>query len=135
MTKYNDPADYAATDYAPAAEYPVYEYYNLNMTGYRIATTGSADRVLDTYAAVGDGKVRAIVGVRQQTGTWTLDFDNLSSLRFPTSGFITVQTYAFVGTNSVTDVAPAVQNQGLYSHTYSGNYLSFPIYQRDAASA
>jgi len=135
LTKSNNPAAYTATDYAPAAEYAVYEYYNLNMTGSRVATTGSDDHLLDTYATIGNGKVRAIVGARQQTGTWTLEFDNLSSLGFPTSGSITVQTYAFAGTNSITDVAPAVQNQGLVSHSYSGNTLSFPIYQKDTKSA
>ncbi|KAF2149125.1 glycoside hydrolase family 39 protein [Myriangium duriaei CBS 260.36] len=134
VTKSN-PSNYASKDYSPAPEYPVYQYYNLNMTGHRVASTGSPDRQLDAYAVVGSDKVRILVGVRVATGIWELEIDNLSSIGLPASGSITVQTYAFPGGANVFSVAPATQNQGTYTHTYSGNSLSFPIYQKDTATA
>src|SRR4051812_24648725 len=53
LTKRSNPGKYAATDYEAAPGYPVYKYYNLNMTGLRANTTGSSDRWLDTYATIG----------------------------------------------------------------------------------
>ena len=33
------------TGYWPNGEWQVYHYYHLNMTGYRVSTTGSTDRL------------------------------------------------------------------------------------------
>ena len=135
LTKRSNPAAYTATDHAPAAEFPVYAYYNLNMTGNRVATTGSTDRNLDAYATVGKDKVRILVGAHVMTGTWTLEIDSMSSVGLPASGTVKVQTYAFPGTAAITNVAPATLNQGVVSHSYSNNVLSLAVNQKDTATA
>lgn len=42
------------------------------MTGHRVATTGSIDRLMDSYATVGTDQVRILVGGRQVTGLFEL---------------------------------------------------------------
>lgn len=39
------------------------------MTGYRVATTGSTDRLMDCYAVVGTNTVRILLGGREVTGS------------------------------------------------------------------
>lgn len=50
------------------SDWNVYQYYATQMTGYRVATTGSTDRLMDCYAVVGSGIVRILVGGRQIIG-------------------------------------------------------------------
>lgn len=49
-------------------EFNVYRYYATEMTGYRVATTGSTDCKMDSYAVVGNRIVRILVGGRVVTG-------------------------------------------------------------------
>lgn len=136
LTKTSNPNSCSATDYAPAPEYPVYEYYNLNMTGHRVSTQGSGDRQIDVYATVGsDGVVRVLCGVRINTGTWYITIDNLSSAGLPTSGTLNIQTWGFPGGSSVFSTASGLQNKGVVSHSYSGNSVTFPVYQSDTSTA
>lgn len=58
----------SCADAHDAADYNVYQYYATSMTGYRVATTGSTDRLMDCYAVVGSNVVRILVGGRQATG-------------------------------------------------------------------
>jgi hypothetical protein len=95
LTKSANPNACTAVDYQPAPEYPVYEYYNMNMTGNRVATTGTGDRQMDVYATVGGGKVRVLCGVRLNTGTWYITIDKLSAVGLPTTGTVNIQTWGF----------------------------------------
>lgn len=123
------------------------------MTGYRVATTGSTDRKMDCYAVVGSGVVRILVGGRNVTGkmtsqllqifscdksfhfegTYELVIQNLSSLGLATSGSITVHTYQFSWSGTYTNVS-GKKDLGTVAHSYSGNSLSFPIYQTDTTT-
>ncbi|CAI6013739.1 unnamed protein product [Clonostachys chloroleuca] len=38
------------------------------MTGYRVGTTGSSDRLFGAYATVGQDKVRVLNGIRVKAG-------------------------------------------------------------------
>jgi hypothetical protein len=99
------------------------------MVGHRVRTTRSTDGKMDSYAVVDTNKVRVLVGGRQLvTGTYTLEIDNLSFLGLPTSGSITVHTYVFRWSGA-TGRVDAPTDLGTVAHTYSGNVLSFPIYQ------
>ncbi|KAG8868897.1 hypothetical protein FRB98_003162 [Tulasnella sp. 332] len=108
-------------------EYNVYHYYATTMTGYRVQTTGSTDRLMDCYAVVGSNTVRILVGGRLTTGTYELVIDSISSLGLATSGTITVHTYQFAYAGVYT--ASPMTDLGTVAHTYTGNTLSFPIYQ------
>lgn len=90
LTKVNNAFDYYATDYVPVGEYQVYKYYNLNMTGTRVQTTGTDDRLFDVYATVGNDKVRILSGARHTTGTWAITVNNLSAVGLPTSGTLNI---------------------------------------------
>ncbi|KAL0571545.1 hypothetical protein V5O48_010421 [Marasmius crinis-equi] len=85
------------TGYFTNGEYQVYKYYASTMQGYRVRTTRSTDGKMDSYSVVDSSarKVRTLVGGRLVTGTWSLQFDNLSALGLPSSGSITVHTYEF----------------------------------------
>lgn len=113
--------------YAPNGEWQVYKYYNLNMTGNRAATTGTGDRIMDVYATVGD-KVRILTGNRLQTGTWYITVNNLSAVGLPTSGTLNIQTWGFDDKGHYGEV-DGPSNRGVYGHTYSGNTVTFPVYQ------
>jgi len=114
--------------YFSNGEWQVYNYYATQMTGFRVATTGSTDRLMDNFAVVGTNVVRILVGGRLVTGTYSLQIKNLSALGLATSGTINVHTFQFnFGGTTTQEGAP--QDLGLVAHTYSGNVLSFPIFQ------
>ncbi|PNP61369.1 hypothetical protein FNYG_13852 [Fusarium nygamai] len=117
-----------AGGYFPNGEYQVYKYYNLNMTGTRATTTGSGDGMLDVYTTIGTDKVRVLTGVNIATGTWYITINNLSSVGLPTSGSLAIHTYGFVDNGHYGGVS-APTDRGVYSHTYSGNSVTFPVYQ------
>ncbi|SCO50369.1 uncharacterized protein FFMR_10274 [Fusarium fujikuroi] len=119
-----------AGGYVPNGEYQVYKYYNLNMTGTRATTTGSGDGKLDVYTTIGTDKVRVLTGVDIATGTWYITINNLSSVGLPTSGSLAIHTYGFVDDGHYGGVS-APTDRGVYSHTYSGNSVTFPVYQTD----
>jgi hypothetical protein len=66
-------------------------------------------------------------------GTYELSIKNLSALGLATSGTISVTTRQFsFGGTTVNQGAPT--NLGVVAHAYSGNVLSFPIYQTDTVT-
>lgn len=127
LTKKSNRANYAATDYVAAAGYPVYKYYNLNMTGVRANTTGSTDRWLDTYATIGSDKVRVLAGVKVQTGTWAVTIRGLNAVGY-TSVSVPVQTYSFDG-QSVTTIASDPTNRGTVNYSITNGAITIPIHQ------
>ncbi|KAJ5703300.1 hypothetical protein N7493_011689 [Penicillium malachiteum] len=134
LTKTSDPTACADTDYVGAPEYQVYKYYNLNMTGERLNTTGTGDRLMDVYATVDSDKVRILCGARITEGTWQITVDNMDAVGLPSEGTVDIQTWGFAGT-SVWEEVDAPSDRGIVSHTYTGNSLTFPIYQTDTSTA
>lgn len=117
--------------YYPNGQWQLYRYYATNMTGYRVQTTGSLDRWLDTYATVSEDKVRILVGTRLQTGTWTLTLENMSALGLPSEGSIDIQTWGFENGCGITCEVGEPSDRGVATHEYTGDTLSFPIYQTE----
>ena len=138
LSKPGAPSQYSqtGTGYYPNAEWQLYKYYATNMTGYRVATDASSDLALDVYSTVDKTKrkVKLIVGVRLQTGTWYVKLDKLSSLGLPSSGTLNIQTYGFVDQGHYGQYN-GPDNRGVYGHAYSGDSVTFPIYQTDKTSA
>jgi hypothetical protein len=128
---------YSATagGYFPNGDYQVYKYYNLNMTGYRVGTSPSTDLKIDTYATVGLDTVRVLTGVRIATGTWEVTINDLSAVGLPDSGTLNIHTWGFPFTGGHFDEVDAPTDLGLYGHAYSGNSVTFPIYQTDNSTA
>ncbi len=113
-----------AGGYWPTGEFQVYQYYHLNQTGTRMGTTGSADGAFDVYATKTGSVVKILCGSRAKTGTWDITVTNLTSLGLPTSGAITITTYEFPWTSQFGEVDAPV-NLGKYTHTYTGNSLTW----------
>jgi hypothetical protein len=131
-----DNSNYSPTGggYYPNGDYQVYQYYNLNMTGYRVGSSPSADLKLDTYATVGKDMVRVLTGVRITTGTWQITINNLSAVGLPTSGSLNIHAWGFTFGGHYAEV-DSPNDLGWYSHTYSGNSVTFPVYQTDTSTA
>ena len=139
LSKPGAESDYSntSTGYFPNGDYQVYKYCNLNMTGTRVGTVPSGDLKLDAYAVAGeDGWARVLVGVRIATGTWNLRLDSLSSLGLPEEGTLSVHTWGFpVAENVHYGEVDAPTDLGWYDHDYSGDSVSFPVYQEDTSTA
>ncbi|PMD24212.1 glycoside hydrolase family 39 protein [Hyaloscypha hepaticicola] len=131
-----DNSNYSPTagGYYANGDYQVYQYYNLNMTGYRVGTSPSTDLKLDTYATVGKDMVRVLTGVRITTGTWQITINDLSSVGLPSSGSLNIHTWGFPSGGHYAEV-DVPNDLGWYSHTYSGNSVMFPVYQTDKSTA
>ncbi|KAF2020393.1 glycoside hydrolase family 39 protein [Aaosphaeria arxii CBS 175.79] len=113
--------------YHPNGDWQALKYYKTNMTGHRVATSGSNDRKLDVYATVGD-KVRVLAGVRVREGTWGLTVKNLDAVGLPASGQIGIQTWGF------TYVIPETlllrpSDRGVITYSYDNNEVTFPVHQ------
>jgi hypothetical protein len=122
------------TCYYPNGDYQVYQYYNLNMTGYRVGTSPSADLKLDTFATVGKDMVRVLTGVRITTGTWQITINNLSAVGLPSSGSLNIHTWGFPSNGHFGEV-DIPNDLGWYSHAYAGNSVTFPVFQTDISTA
>lgn len=119
--------------YFPNGDYQVYKYYNLNMTGHRVGTAPSADLLIDTYATVSSTTVKILTGVKTATGTWQVTVNELSAVGLPTSGTLKIQTWGFTFAGHYGEV-DGPKNLGVVSHTYSGNSVTFPIFQNDTTT-
>ena len=135
LTKKGNPANYGATDYAPAAGYPVYRYYGTNMTGLRANTTGSTDRWLDVYSTVGGDKVRILAGVKVHTGTYAITVRGLSAVGYTSGdgGSVDVMVYSFDGVSTKTVLA-GMEPTGRGRSTYPITNDSITIVIRQTAN-
>jgi len=129
-----DPTVSTDTGYWANGDWQVYAYYFGSMTGHRVATTGSIDRLMDSYATVGTDAVRILVGGRQVTGTWQVTVNSLSSVGLPESGTLDITTFQFSYTGGAEGNVGAPTNLGVVAHAYSGNSVSFPIFQTDTTT-
>lgn len=131
-----DTPNYSGTagGYWANGDYQVYKYYNMNMTGHRVGTSSSSDRKLDTYATVCSDMVKILTGVRVATGTWEVTVKSLSSVGLPLSGSVRIRTWAFPFTGGHYGRVDAPNDLGWVEHTYSGNSVTFPIFQTDTTT-
>jgi len=123
--------------YFPNGDWQVYKYYNQNMTGFRVGTLPSADLKLDAYATVGTDLVRTLVGVRITEGTWQVTINDLSAVGLPEAGTLDIHTWGFP-VSSVDEHYGEVDGPtdlGFVEHTYSGDSVTFPIFQVDTTTA
>lgn len=134
LTKTADPFDYAATDYVPVGEYQVYKYYNLNMTGNRVETTGSGDSLFDVYATSDSDKVRVLAGTWHESGQWSITINQLSEVGLPADGTLTIQTWAFTGSD-VWEQVDAPTDKGTADHDYTGDSVTIAVDQEDKTTA
>lgn len=129
-----DQSSATSAGYFPNGDFQVYKYYNQNMTGYRVGTLPSTDLKIDTYATVSSSLVRVLTGVRITSGTWQVTINGLSKVGLPTSGSLSIHTWGFPSNGHFGEV-DAPNDLGYYSHTYSGDSVTFPIFQTDTTTA
>ena len=106
-------------------EYNVYKYYNLNMTGSRVQTTGSPDGLFDVYSTVDSANknVKIIAGSRLSEGTWDVSVTGLQKFGFPACGNVSVQKYEFPYTGGVFGNVPQPTNLGVHKYSYENHTL------------
>ncbi|KAL8389050.1 hypothetical protein RB595_008828 [Gaeumannomyces hyphopodioides] len=134
LTKARDPRDYAATDYAAAPGHHVYKYYAKNMTGVRVQTTGSTDRLFDVYATRGGDRVRLLAGPKIATGEWKIQVGRLAAAGYPASGTVEVEAWEFQGSSAWAVTGPPV-SRGRKTYTYSGGSVTIPVVQANNYTA
>lgn len=107
------------------------------MTGHRVGTTVSSDLKLDTYSTVGtDGVVRVLAGVRITMGTWYVIVTNLSAVGLPAAGTLNIHTWGFpVASDIHYGEVDGPNDLGSVAHTYTGNAVTLPVYQKDNTTA
>ena len=119
-----------STGYWPNGEYNIYKYYNLNMSGERVQTIGSPDKLFDIYATR-DGSdsstVKMLCGSRLTDGTWDILVTGLDAVGLPASGNVTVQAYQFNYVDGEFGDVPQPVNQGTNPHAYTDNQLVFYV--------
>lgn len=123
-----DTSDPTGTGYYGNGEFQVYKYYHQNMTGSRATTTSSGDGTLDVYTTIGSDKVRTLTGVLDQTGTWYITIKGLSAAGLPESGSLDISTLGFEDSGHFGEEGQP-SDRGSASHTYSGDAVTFPVYQ------
>lgn len=128
LTKAEDPEDYTATDYLPTGEWQVYNYYAQNMTGQRLSTAGSDDRLFDVYATLGGRTLKVLAGSRVTAGTWSVQMSG-----FAGDGSVDVRSYAFPGETQYS-VLEAPVDKGTSEATYAGGVLTLQV-QSDNTTA
>jgi hypothetical protein len=104
------------------------------MTGHRVGTAPSGDLKLDTYATVGKDMVRVLAGVRITTGTWQITINDLSSVGLTASGSLNIHAWGFPFTGNFGEIDYPT-DLGWYAHAYSGNSVTFPVFQTDTVTA
>ncbi|KAH7171002.1 glycoside hydrolase superfamily, partial [Dactylonectria macrodidyma] len=127
--------DYKAGGYWPTGAWQVYKYYTKSMAGTRLQTEPTADLLGEVYATFDSKKVRLLVGSRGVTGTFNIQLQKLSALGLPSNGTLQIQTYGFPGTTDRYAREDTPSNLGVYGHEYSGDSVSFPIFQTDVYTA
>ncbi|KAL2132891.1 hypothetical protein VTI74DRAFT_3169 [Chaetomium olivicolor] len=112
--------------YYPAGEWHVYKYYGTNMTGTRVTTTGSGDRIFDVYATRGStaNSVKILASSRGTHGIWDLKVTGLDALGLPTSGTISIRTWRFDYNGTYGEVGTPV-DLGVVAHQYTNNEVVF----------
>ena len=118
----------SSAGYYGNGEFQVYKYYNQQMVGVRAQTTGTGDGIMDVYATIASDKVRTLAGVRLKTGTWYITIKGLTSVGLPASGTLNIQTYGFEDKGHFGRLDGS-SNRGVFGHAYSGNSVTFPVYQ------
>lgn len=121
--------------YFPSGDFQVYKYYAQSMTGHRVGTLPSADKILDTYATVGTDMVRVLTGARIKTGTWQITITNLQAVGLPASGTLSIHTWGFPFTGGHMGDVEKPNDLGNAAHAYTGGSVTFPVYQKDTSTA
>ncbi|EKD13577.1 uncharacterized protein L3040_007220 [Drepanopeziza brunnea f. sp. 'multigermtubi'] len=137
VSKPDATSNYSPTSagYFPNGDFQVYKYYSQKMTGHRVGSQPSADLKLDTYATVGTDMVRVLTGVRISKGTWQITIKNLSAVGLPASGSLNIHTWGFPFTGGHFGQVNAPDDLGWYAHDYTGDSVTFPVYQTDTSTA
>ncbi|CVL07483.1 uncharacterized protein FMAN_14388 [Fusarium mangiferae] len=124
-----------STGYWGNGEYNVYKYYNLNMTGSRVQTSGSSDTLFDVYAT-SNGKSRSakiLCGTRHHASTWSVQIMNLDKAGYPKNGKVKIQKYQFGFGNGKFDRVSVV-DLGLQEYTSKNNQLTFDVTTNNIAA-
>ncbi|KAL2869553.1 glycoside hydrolase superfamily [Aspergillus lucknowensis] len=111
--------------YFPNGEWQLYKYY-ASMTGDRVATTASEDRLFDVFATKTNDTVKIIAGTRTVDQAYEVQVSGLSTLGLPIDGSIDVRSLRFDWGGYQVEVGDPV-DLGTESYDYSSDKLVIPV--------
>ncbi|KAL3485315.1 glycoside hydrolase [Aspergillus germanicus] len=119
--------NFEGSNYFPAAQWWVYNYYTQSMTGSRVATTASGDGIFEVYATRGSARdtVKILTGLRPQYGIRTYDVrvTGLSAVGI-TGGTVRIRTLRF-NHQEWYEEGPAPTDLGIAEHSVSNDQVTF----------
>ncbi|KAK2783120.1 hypothetical protein FQN52_000462 [Onygenales sp. PD_12] len=111
--------------YQPNGEWHLYNYY-ANMTGNRVATTASSDRLFDVFATTSDNSAKILAGTRTIQAAYDIAISGLSSLGLPEDGSVAVRTYRF-DWNGAQGAVDSPVDLGCSEQAYSADTVTLSI--------
>ncbi|ETS82724.1 hypothetical protein PFICI_04600 [Pestalotiopsis fici W106-1] len=122
--------------YFPVGEWQVYNYYTMNMTGQRVATSSSADDVFEVFATHEDraDSVKILAAVRPVAGIQSYDITvtGLSTLGIQDS--VKVQTHRYDDAGWRTEVDAPV-DLGIVEHSVVNDQITFWVTPETSSTA
>ncbi len=108
--------------YHPTGEWYLYRYY-AQMTGDRVTTTASGDRLFDVFATTSGNVAKLVAGTRTVLAPYEIKVTGLTALGLPKKGSINIRTFRFDWAGIQADTGGAV-NLGITKHAYSDDTVS-----------
>ena len=108
--------------YHPTGEWYLYRYY-AQMTGDRVTTTASGDRLFDVFATTSGNVAKLVAGTRTVLAPYEIKVTGLTALGLPKKGSINIRTFRFDWAGIHADTGGAV-NLGITKHAYSDDTVS-----------
>lgn len=110
-------------NYLPNGEWYIYKYY-AEMSGDKLQTTSSSDKLFDVFATSSGGNAKILAGTRTKQAPYEIQVSNLSSLGLPEQGSVSVHGQQFDWAGQQTDTGGPV-DLGVNTYEYSDNTVSW----------
>ncbi|KAF4840959.1 hypothetical protein CGCSCA4_v009792 [Colletotrichum siamense] len=118
--------NFSGSNYFRAAQWWVYNYYTHFMTGNRVATTSSGDRLFEVYATRGSSanSVKILTGLKSSAGDRVYDVRVTGLSAVGISGTVKIRTLRFNHVDWWLE-GPAPTDLGTVTHTVTNNEVTF----------
>lgn len=113
--------------YHPTGEWYLYQYY-ARMTGSRVATQASSDRLFDVFATTSGNVAKLVAGTRTVLAPYEIKVTGLTALGLPEKGFINIRTFKFDWAGMQADTGGPV-DMGTTKHAYSQDTVSHILHR------
>ncbi|KAI8303587.1 hypothetical protein K4K61_006917 [Colletotrichum sp. SAR11_59] len=118
--------NFSGSNYFRAAQWWVYNYYTHSMTGNRVATTSSGDRLFEVYATRSSSAnlVKILTGLKSSAGDRVYDVRVTGLSAVGISGTVKIRTLRFNHVDWWLE-GPAPTDLGIVTHTVTNDEVTF----------